>query len=179
MHTNGTDFHTFLSETAVFLSQQKRLDYFRATLPDALDERLAVIVQRYLAAAPSQRQQFLAQFDRQQRTLLALFGHRAATLAMRRQERAWLRWGLLGAALANYDTAERRGIAISLAIYHHVARQLGVNTVDLFDEIADCVQGDLAPLLRQFGRRSDIRLAQFGWRELNTADGVRYKFDWG
>lgn len=177
MQSNGTDFHTFLNETAVFLSEQERLDYYLAPLPGGADQRLAHVCRRYLAATADQRQQFLDQIEPEQRALLALFGHRAATLAMRQEDRTWLRLGLLGAALANYDTAERRGIAISLAIYHHVARQLAVNTVDLFDEIADCVQGNLAPLLRQFGRRGDVRLAQFGWRELNTADGVRYKFN--
>jgi hypothetical protein len=107
---------------------------------------------------------------------LALFGHRAATLAMRRQERAWLRPGLLGAALANYETADRRGITTGLAIYHHVARKLGINTVDLFDDVAACVPGEVVGLLREFGRRGDVRLAKFGWRELQTADGIRYKF---
>jgi hypothetical protein len=176
MKPNGTDFHTFLSETAVFLSQQNRLDYFRAPLPDAIDERLAAIVRRYLAATPEQRQWFLDRIDQEQRALLALFGHRAATLAMRRQDWQWLRLGLMGAAVGNYDASERHAVEPGLAVYHHVARKLGVNTVDLFAEIAGCVGGDMADLLREFGRRGDVRLAKFGWRELKTADGIRYKF---
>jgi hypothetical protein len=177
MQPNGTDFHTFLNETAVFLAEQNRLNYYRAPLPDEVDQRLADVCRRYLAATADQRQQFLDQIESKQRALLALFGHRAATLAMRQEERTWLRLGLLGAALAHVETAERPQATVSLAVYHHVARRLGVNTVDLFDEIAACVPEEMAHLLRQFGRRGDVRLAKFGWRELKTADGVSYKFN--
>jgi hypothetical protein len=176
MQANGTDFHTFLSETADFLSRQNLVDYFRSPLPNPADEQVAAIVNRYLSATAVQRQQFLTHFDRQQRALLALFGHRAATLAIRQQEREWLRLGLMGAALGNYDASERHAVEPGLAVYHHVARKLGINTVDLFDEIADVVDGEMAYLLRQFGRRSDVHLAKYGWRELKTADGIRYKF---
>jgi hypothetical protein len=33
--------------------------------------------------------------------------------------------------------------------------------------------------MKAFGRREGVMLKQFGWREIRTPDGVRFKFEWG
>lgn len=97
---------------------------------------------------------------------------------MRRESREWLRRGLVGTAVANYVIPPRRNVDVSLALFHVCARRLGANTVDLFDAAADAAGAAIADHLRAFGRRSDVRLASFGWRELKTPEGVRYTFEW-
>jgi hypothetical protein len=37
------------------------------------------------------------------------------------------------------------------------------------------VSGAIADYLRVYGRRSDIGLRKYGWREIKTPDGVKYK----
>jgi hypothetical protein len=36
----------------------------------------------------------------------------------------------------------------------------------------------MAARLLSFGNKPDVTLKQYGWREIKTPDGVRYKFEW-
>ncbi|MCB9418673.1 MAG: hypothetical protein H6667_02635 [Ardenticatenaceae bacterium] len=171
---NGTEFRAFVETTAVFLSDTAVLDYFRQPLPGPLDGRLGQIVDRYMAAAPEQRDLLLAALDKSQRALFGIFGHREVTLAAREESRERLRRGLVGLALAHHEL-DRGSLEAALAVPHHIARKLGVNTVDLFDETAVYFAGEMGNYLRGYGRRSDVGLRKYGWREIKTPDGVKYK----
>ena len=175
---NGTEFKVFVEETAVFLNETAVLDYFRLALPSPLDERLADIVSRFMAASPEQRQMFLAALDKPQRSLFGIFGHREATLGIRTESRERLLRGLVGAAIA-HQALDRGSLDASLAVHHHIARKMNVNTVDLFDEAAGYVAGEIGEYLRGYGRRSDVGLRKYGWREIKTLDGLKYKISPG
>lgn len=171
---NGTEFRTFVEETAVFLTDTAVLDYFRQPLPGPLDERMEQIVRHYMAASPEQREMLLAALDKSQRALLGIYGHREATLAMRQESRPRLLRGLVGLALAHHEL-DRGSLDAALVVPHHIARKLGVNSVDLFDEAAGFVGEAIGEYLRGYGRRSDVGLRKYGWREIKTPDGVKYK----
>ncbi len=171
---NGTEFRAFVEETAVFLNQTAVLDYFRQPLPAPLDERMGQITARFMAASPEQRALLLGALGKPQRALLGIYGHREATLGMRERSRERLLRGLVGTAVAHYEL-DRGSLEAALAVPHHIARKMGVNTVDLFDEAADLVGGEVGEALRRYGRRSDVGLRKYGWREIKTADGVKYK----
>lgn len=175
---NGTAFKVFVEETAVFLKETAVLDYFRLPLPSPLDERLADIVSRYMAASPEQRQMLLAVLDKPQRSLFGIFGHREATLGIRTESRERLLRGLVGAAIA-HQALDRGSLEASLAVHHHIARKMNVNTVDLFDEAAEMMGGEIGEYLCGYGRRSDVGLRKFGWREIKTPDGLKYKISAG
>ena len=175
---NGTEFKVFVEETAVFLKETAVLDYFRLPLPSPLDERMADIVSRYMAALPEQRQIFLAALDKPQRSLFGIFGHREATLGIRTKSRERLLSGLVGTAIA-HQALDRGSLEASLVVHHHIARKMNVNTVDLFDEVAGIMGGEIGEYLRGYGRRSDVGLRQYGWREIKTSDGVKYKISPG
>ncbi|MCP4422940.1 MAG: hypothetical protein GY803_00465 [Chloroflexi bacterium] len=171
---NGTEFRAFVEETAVFLSETAVLDYFRQPLPAPIDERMEQIVERFMAASPEQRDLLLGALDNSQRSPLGIYGHREATMGMREQSRARLRRGLIGAALAHH-ALDRGSLEAALAVPHHIARKMGVNTVDLFDETAEFVGGEIGDYLRRYGRRSDVGLRKYGWREIKTPNGIKYK----
>lgn len=171
---NGTEFRVFVEGAAAFLQETAVLDYFRLPLPAPIDAQIGQMMDRYLAASPEQRELFLAALDKPQRSLLGIFGHREATLGARDESRERLLRGLVGTAVANQQL-ERGSIDAALAVPHHIARKMGVNTVDLFDEAAQLVSGAIADYLRVYGRRSDIGLRKYGWREIKTPDGVKYK----
>jgi hypothetical protein len=175
---NGTEFKVFVEETAVFLKETAVLDYFRRPLPSPLDEQMAQIVNRYMAAPPEQRQMFLAVLDKSQRSLFGIFGHREATLGIRTESRERLLRGLVGAAIA-HQALDRGSLEASLAVHHHIARKMNVNTVDLFDEAAGMMGERIGEYLRGYGRRSDVGLRKFGWREIKTPDGLKYKISPG
>jgi hypothetical protein len=174
--TNGTGFQAFTAAAAAFLRGKMVVDYYQEPLPSATDERLAEMVAHYMGATAVARLTFLQTLTPAQRALFGIYGHRAATLAVRENSRDRLLSGLVGAAIANYTIPNRRNVDVGLAIYYHCARRLALNTVDLFEAAARYAAGEIAGYLVDYGRRSDITLSKFGWREVKTPDGIRYTF---
>lgn len=174
--SNGTGFQAFVQATAVFLSEKTAASYYAEPLPSPTDERLDEAVARFMAAAPEQREAFPAALTPAQRGLFGIYGHRAATTAVRTTNRDLLLRGLVGAAIANYTIPNRRNVDVALAVYYHCARKLGMNTVDLFEAAEAFAGGEIAGELAAYGRRSDVTLSKYGWREVKTAEGIRYTF---
>lgn len=174
---NGNAFKAFLAETAVTLNQLDIASYYAVPLPDGVDETLREVCGRFQQASTAQRQQFLDALTQRQQSLFGIFGHRAATLAARLEDVDWLRDGLVGNVISNATTPSRRSEAHSMAVYHHVARKLGLVPGVVFAEAAAFAPDDLAQRMVQFGQRTDVVLRYFGWQEVKTPDGIRYKFD--
>ncbi len=175
---NGNAFLAFVEEASAFLQKLQVIDYYQEPLPGEVDERLAAMVDRLMTATTAERERFQQTLAPGQRSLFGIFAHRAATLAMRYKDRNWLLRGLVGTAVANYTIPPKRNVDVGLAVFHHVARKLSVNTVDMFDKAAEYGGEAIAAHLRVFGRRSDVRLTSFGWQEVKTPEGVKYQFSW-
>ena len=175
---NGNVLRAFVEETVVALQDVKALDYYQRPLPDEIDNKLSEMVTMYRGSTPEERMLLIHAFEEKQRSLFGIFGHRMATRAVREMYPDFLLHGLVGAAIANFTIPDKRNLDVSLAVYYHCARKLGVNTVDLFDEAAQLASEAFAPILGQYGRRSDVTLRKYGWREIKTPEGVVYKFDW-
>ena len=176
---NGEPFRAFTEAAIDFLNRKKVLAYYQEPLPSPTDDRVAGIVGRFMAATDQEREAFQLALSQENRSLFGIYGHRAATLSVRRQAPEQLLSGLVGDVIANHAIPDRRDVSLGLAVYHHCARKLGLNPIDVFDEAADFANRPLANLLMQFGRRTDVNLRNFGWRELMTAEGVRYTFNFG
>lgn len=176
---NGDSFRAFTEEAIDFLNRKKVLDYYQEPLPSPTDDRLAGIVGRFMAATEREREAFQSALSQANRSLFGIYGHRAATLSVRQQAPEKLLSGLVGDVIANHVIPDRRDVSLGLAVYHHCARKLGLNPVDIFDEAARYAGPPLANLLLHFGRRDDVNLRSFGWREVQTAEGVRYTFNFG
>lgn len=176
---NGTSFHAFVKEANQLLADVSLVDYYAQPLPAALDDSFQLMVQKFMLLTAVERQQFQEALAAEKRSLFGIFGHRAATLAARQQAEGWLRHGLVGFAIANFAIPERRKVEVGMAIYHHVAGKLGLNPLELFEDTAVYAAADIAAELLAFGRRQDVSLSRYGWQELKTAEGVRYKFNYG
>ncbi len=174
---NGNAVIALLEAATAVTSAANVTDYYAAPLPSDTDKQLRRIVTQFTALTPAQREQFLAGLAPERRSLFGIFGHRAATLAAREKSPDWLRAGLTGYAMANFTIPEGRRAQVGLAVYYHVARQLGLNPVALFRETAVYAAPAMAEEMRGYGRDGKITLRQHGWRELKTPDGVRYKYD--
>ena len=175
---NGHAFQAYLEGARAVLNGVTAIDYHLSPLPAPLDERLAAIIGAFTALAVPERERFMAALSDGQRALFALFGHRAATLAARRADPEQLRLGLVGNVIANYAIPDKRHVDVALAVYYHCARKLELNPQAVFDEAAQFATAEMAARLRAFGRRTDVTLRQFGWREIRSEEGVRYKFEW-
>ncbi|MBK8931513.1 MAG: hypothetical protein IPM76_04195 [Chloroflexi bacterium] len=173
---NGNSFRVFTADSAAYLADRTVADYYAEPLPAVTDEKLDEMVIRFMAATPAEREFFQAALSPAQRSLFGIYGHRVATTAVRTTDPDQLLRGLVGAAIANFTIPNRRNVEVALAVYYHCARKLGVNTVDLFEMAAEFAGGAIVGELLAYGRRSDITLQKFGWREVKSPDGIRYKF---
>jgi hypothetical protein len=175
---NGNVFRAFVEEAVAVLQDVGAIDYYQRPLPDELDDKLAELVAQFMVATSDQRALFAEAFTEKKRAVFGIYGHRAATMSVRLEAPDRLLCGLVGAAIANYTIPNNRNLAVSLAVYHHCARKLGMNPVDLFEDAAQFASDEFALILLQFGRQPDVTLRKYGWREIKTPDGVVYKFDW-
>lgn len=175
---NGNAFRTFTDECRQYLSGLKVVVYYAEPLPSSTDERLHAIVTRFLRGTAVEQEAFQLALAQEHRSFFGIYGHRAATLAVRQNSEEWLFSGLVGAVIANHIIPPKRKVDVSLAIYHHCAQKIGVAPATLFARAAQYAQPKLAEKLITFGQRADINLKQFGWQEQKTSEGVRYKFSW-
>lgn len=175
---NGQAYHAYLESAQTVLEQLTTADYYASPLPTPADEALVEIVGAFTAWPLPVRERFLANLPADKRGLFGIFGHRAATLAMRREDPDQLRLGLIGNVLANSPVPQNRNVDAALAVFYHCAQKLGLSPSDLFADAAQFATDDMAERLNEFGRRTDVSLKQFGWREIKTPEGVRYKFEW-
>jgi hypothetical protein len=175
---NGNAFRIFADETVRYLSGLKVVVYYAEPIPSATDEKMRVIVARFRGGTAVEQEQFQQTLAQEHRSHFGIYGHRAATLAVRQNSRDWLVSGLVGAVISNYVIPPKRNVDVSLAVYHHCAQKIDVSPVELFSEAARYAQPVLAGKLTAFGHRADINLKQFGWQEQTTPEGVRYKFSW-
>jgi hypothetical protein len=175
---NGDAFNAFLQETQQFLAGLQVITYYSSDLPSVVDDRFSVIVNRFMEADAEKRERFSASLNDSERSLFGIFGHRGATLAARQKSETQLLQGLVGTVIANYKIPEKRRVEVALAVYYHVARKLDLNPIELFENAAVYANEEFASKLLSFSRKPGVTLNSYGWREITTPDGVKYKFEW-
>lgn len=175
---NGHAYHAYMESAHALLAGLSVTDYYSAALPSPADDALAEVVSAYTGWPAHVRERFVVSLPQDRSGLFAIFGHRAATLAVREGDPDRLRLGLIGNAIANTHIPPSRNVDAALAVFYHCARKLEVDPAGLFNEAAQFAAEEMAERLRAFGRRAEVTLKQFGWREIKTSEGVRYKFEW-
>lgn len=176
--SNGQAYRAYLESAQSVLDHLSAVDYIAMPMPVPADELLAKVVSAFTGWPVTVRDQFLAGMPPEKLGLFGIFGHRAATLAVRNNDVDILRLGLIGNVIANTPIPANRNVDAALAVFHHCAQRLKVDPQTLFMDAAQYATGDMAERLIAFGRRDDVSLRQFGWREIKTPEGVRYKFEW-
>lgn len=175
---NGMAYRAYLEAATVVLDRLSIETYYSSPLPAPADEALAEIVSAFTAWPPPARESFVTHLIPSKRGLFGIFGHRAATLAVRNNEPERLLLGLVGNVIANSPIPPKRNVDAALAVFYHCSRKLGLEPQVMFDEAVRFATDDMAAVLSEFGHRDDVTLKQYGWREIKTAKGVLYKFEW-
>lgn len=176
---NGDAFNAFIEETGQTLQGKTVLAYYQEPLGSETDKKLDEVVTHFMAATAAEHERFQASLDKTTRSLLGIYGHRAATRAVREDKSALLLQGLVGMGITNYTVPPKRNVEVGVAIFHHCARKLGESPIELFDEAARYTSPHMATFFEEFGRRANVTLGRYGWQELKTPEGVKYKFEWG
>ncbi len=175
---NGTAMKVLVDGLNKYAAEHGALDYYQQPLPAELDGRLDQAVKEFMALDAAGRETFQSSLSPAARSLFGIFGHRAATRAVRENSQELVKLGLVAAVIANYVVPQRRRIEVGLAVYHHAAVKLGLSPPELFAMAAAYAGDELSAQLTAFGSRGDVTLKRYGWKEVQTADGVQYKFDW-
>src|SRR5690606_4679819 len=123
---NGQAYRAYLEGTLAIVDRTTVADYYASSLPSAVDDALAEVVSAFSAWPAHLREQFQEELTARGRNLFGIFGHRAATLAVRRGDPELLRLGLIGNAIANYTISPTRKVDTALAIFYHCARKLEI-----------------------------------------------------
>lgn len=175
---NGQAYRAYLESALSLLDVLTAVDYYASSIPSSTDQALGEIVNAFTAWTSKVRGEFIDSLPAEKRGLFGVFGHRAATIAVRKGDPEWLRLGLIGNVIANTPVPPNRNLEAALVVYYHCARKLEIDPQALFDDAAQYASGDLVERLEVFGRRSDLSLKSYGWREIKTPDGIRFKFEW-
>ena len=99
-------------------------------------------------------------------------------LALREGSLEHMRAGLVKVLARQGDPDEGvsdwRDLVMDLAPYHDCARRLGQDPKVLFEWIARQLPADVAPTVRQLGKRPELDPSEFGFTIVDEADGPRY-----
>ncbi|HEX7591433.1 MAG TPA: hypothetical protein VF375_05725 [Candidatus Limnocylindrales bacterium] len=78
--------------------------------------------------------------------------------------------------LSSRDPDDSRDVMINLVPYIDCARRLGRDPESVLGLIADSGAAWFREILDPFLRRTDIALGVFGWKLIETPDGISYKW---
>lgn len=176
--TNGSSLLPKIAETHELLEGLDKVAYYGGPMPSEADEQLRRLVNWFRACGPDDRSGLMNNLTPAERAYFGLFGHRAATLSMRQENAGWLWAGLAGYAMANWTVPDSRRVEPALAVYYYCATKLGEDPQRLFEMTAELASDEMRPILVDFGNRKDVRLSSFGWREIRTTDGIKFKFEY-
>ena len=103
-------------------------------------------------------------------------GFDGLTRALREQRPDLLREELVEMLVAGEEDWRRddRDLMMALAPYHHCASQLGLDVPSVFDAAARAGPATVRDTVVEFGRRTDVTPAAFGFIVESDHDGPRY-----
>jgi hypothetical protein len=159
--------------TSSLLDSVELSDYYGP--PSGLDDAIAELLIALAEAASNNWSSFLGCLTEQRRKVLGRYTLRAPMLALRTKTPRHLYAGLLAHCLIEREVLDWRDDMVSFAPYVHVAHVLDVDVTALFDKAAAHAVPELATVMQTFGRRTDITLEAFGWRQVGTPDGPTFE----
>ena len=173
-------FETFAEEACAYLDGVSRYIYVQEPAPSGTDDQVLLICRALNAAGPDRGREFAGLLNDHRRLIAGMFGSRVPTLVLGpgredEEREELLACGLIAEALANLGYPDFRDVLVGLAVHHECARRLKLDPTDLFDAAARYADEETAALMRIFGRRRDVTLQRFGWREVPTPGGPRFE----
>jgi hypothetical protein len=173
-------FADFAKEASHYLDGVSRYFYVQEEVPSATDHEILQVCRAVEAAGPEKAPEMAAALDEHKRMVLSIFSRRSPQLVLAKDvadgERGEiLAAGLVAGALAYAGHTDFREVLVGLAPHYECARRLKLDITDVFDAAALFADEETAALMRIFGRRSDVTLARFGWREIQTPTGPAFE----
>jgi len=143
-------------------------------VPQPLDSRLASLCKRFAKSDDETRTAMRAAISMEEFYTLLTFAHRAAVFAIREQSADWAVDGLTAVTMIEAERVDWRDILVALGLLHHAATRAGLNADQLFRNRSVLAEPGTARLVDDFRKRprSDKRLIEWGFEEVETNDGI-------
>jgi hypothetical protein len=110
---------------------------------------------------------------RRQRALIYCYAIRLLARGLTDSDAEILPRAATALAIACYDETDYRDLMVNLAPLHVVATRLTGDASSTLDWIVDRLSEEQRNNLRRWGRRTDVTLDSFGWKETATDDGIK------
>jgi hypothetical protein len=143
--------------------------------PGTLDDAIAALLAALAGATTGDWDAFARSLIEQRHRVIGRYALRAPMVALRTNDVQHLSTGLLAHCAIRRTVPDWRDDLVFFAPYVHVASTLGLDVTEHFDRAARHAVPELASVMQQFGRRRDVTLGAFGWREIDTADGPTFE----
>lgn len=101
-----------------------------------------------------------------------------ATKALRLRSAVVLKEGLVGYLRASKPGRDSRDVMIGLGPLYDCAHRLGTDIVELFNDAASQVGGEVGEIAREFGSRTDITPQTFKYEVTEEPGGPAYRWTW-
>jgi hypothetical protein len=147
--------------------------------PSAADSTVADLCRRYRVGTRVTQSFLRVEMDFERAWALLTFSKRAAILGVRTGEPDLIRDSLIAHAIENLAAEDVRDNMVALGLVFHCARAIHPEPVVVFDEVAEVAGRAISQLLKDFVRRPDLDriLTSMGWREVQTQQGVGYRWE--
>lgn len=141
-------------------------------LPNTVDEKCSRLVKMY-AANPDARAAIRSAGTPEQYRVMLVYCVRMAVLCVRSRDENLLFLALVAHAVEDFRWDPRDNM-VMLALVHHSAGKLGVDSAALFARVAAMASNGAAEYLR----RAPLSLASCGYTEVDGPDGFSYDRSW-
>ncbi len=141
-------------------------------LPNAVDDKCSRIIRLYVANARD-RAAIRSTGTAEQYRIMLVYCERMVILCVRRNDPDLLFESLAAHAVEDFRWDPRENL-LRLALVHHSAGKLGVDSSALFARAADMA----SPSAAKYLRRAPLSLESCGYTEVDGPDGFSYERNW-
>ena|SRR6266851_3159047 len=165
------------SETMEILSHLAETGYAPRRVPGERDQEIGELVSQVRTAEQFSR--FAEGLNLVTARILLAFAARTASYAVRIQDPAWIRHGLMAAQLA-LTQEDAREILVIYSILYRGLELLGADPVATFVEVAGWATSDIRDFTIKFTQRDpqDKSIAAMGYVEGSDEDGFDFVRTW-
>lgn len=156
--------------------RRKYIGYGYSRISNEIDGDIARAIEFFAARSLNEKERLTAEMSAAQAGVLATYGERMASLAVRRGDRSLLISGLVALAIAYGTSDDYREVLRVVPLHYRSAQLLGADPNQVFREASASVPAaSQAPLLGQLARPPEDRgIDVMGYEEGADADGFVY-----
>jgi hypothetical protein len=162
-----------------WLNVESNEGYGRRPIPNTRDQDISTLISNWMTLDIHARQEFSSLVTDGQRPTLLAYSERMATLAVRKSNKEWIRFGLIAQGMDGWR-ADWRESALLLSLHYDACNRINESAATVFSEVAAMLPLNVGHAMTSFVKRAppDIALEAMGYKASGDQDGFRYERTW-